>query len=108
MIEEIITYYIILALSFVITSYIVTYRPAMLRSARTLVELLEKNTSNDYLLDKIKKFLSWPYQWLTTAVYLVAVFIFFPAVAIGTFVNNEKLIEGFSDGLLNGLLELNE
>jgi hypothetical protein len=77
MIEDIVIYYIILALSFVITSYIVTYRPAMLRSARTLVDLLEKNTSNDYLLDKIKKFLSWHYQWLTTTVYLVAVFIFF-------------------------------
>jgi hypothetical protein len=108
MIEDIIVYYLILALSFVITSYIVTYRPAMLRSARTLVELLEKNTSNDFVLEKIRKFLSWPYRWLTAIIYLVSVFIFFPVVAIGTFVNNEKLIEGFSDGLLNGLLELNE
>jgi hypothetical protein len=107
MIENIIIYYIILALSFVITSYIVTFRPAMFRSAKTLVELLEKNTSNDFLLTKVKKFVSWPYQWLTIVIYLVAVFIFFPVVAVGTFVNNEKLIEGFSDGLINGLLELN-
>jgi hypothetical protein len=105
--EQIIQYYIIIALSFVITSYIRTYRPAMKRSAQILVDLLEKN-STDYVLERIRKFLSWPYRILTFVVYVIAVFILFPIVAVGTMVNNKQLIDGFSDGILNGLLELNE
>ena len=107
--EDIIAYYIIIGIAFIITSYIVTYRPAMKRTAEAIVELLNKNgTTNEFLLDKAGKFISWQYRYTTLIVYLIAAFIFYPVMSIATLVRNESLINGFSDGVLNGLLELND
>lgn len=107
--EDIITYYVIIGIAFALTSYIITYRPAMKRTAGTILELLNNNgTSNDFLIDKAKKFTSWQYRIITLLVYLIIAFSFYPVISLATIIKNENLIEGFSDGILNGLLEINE
>lgn len=107
--ENIIAYYIIIGISFIITSYIVTYRPAMKRTAGIIIELLNKNgASNEFLLEKAEKFMSWQYRYMTLVIYLVSIFVVYPIIAIATLIKNDSLIDGFSDGIINGLLEINE
>ena len=107
--ENIFVYYVIIGIAFVLTSYITIYRPAMRRTAEMLEELLNKNTeSNDFIIEKINKFLSWPYRYITLTIYSLAILLLYPLVALATMVNNKSLIVGFSDGILNGLLEINE
>lgn len=104
--ETIIAYYIIIGLSFVITSYITIYRPAMKIVAQDLVDLLNKDERKDFILEKTKKFLSLPYRFMTLLIYSLAVFVMYPMIAIGAVLNNASLVNGFSKGIINGLLEL--
>lgn len=106
--ETIIGYYIIIGLSFVLTSYITIYRPAMRIVAQGLVDLLNKNERKEFILEKTEKFLSWPYRFMTLIIYSLAVFIMYPMIAVGALVNNASLVNGFSQGIINGLLENNE
>ena len=104
MIEEILVYYIIIGISFVMASYITIYRPAMRRIATLLLERLETHYSIT-LLAQVKKFMSWQYRIATLSIYSVGVFIFFPLVAFASFLNNKDIIVGFSDGVFKGLID---
>ncbi len=103
--ELVIIYYLILAFSFVIVSYIVTYRPAMRLVASALLDMINNDTVEH---EPIRVFVSIKYRFITLFIYLVMVMIMFPFVAIATFYSNNSIIEGFSNGLLRSLLNIDE
>ena len=103
--ENIIEYYVIIGLSFIITSYIITYRPAMRLVAEELLKKLNSSgANNEFLLYKVKIFTSFTYRALTLSLYLVIIFILYPVASIVTLFRNDMLINGFYKGIINGLL----
>lgn len=107
---EIISFYIIVGLALLITSYISVYFPAMRRTSEMLLEALSKTKDEDtteFLVYKSNLFTSAAYQLLTLLIYSIVVFAVYPIIAVGLLISNDKMVEGFSDGLVNGLLELN-